>query len=51
MKIKNGYSYDKNGWKYVSIKGKPKERDEEGVQPAEEMTVPGGQEMQEEKPS
>ena len=26
MKIKNGYSYDKNGWKYVSIKGKPKER-------------------------
>ena len=26
MKIKNGYSYEKNGWKYVSIKGKPKER-------------------------
>lgn len=26
MKIKNGYSYEKNGWKYISIKGKPKER-------------------------
>ena len=26
MKIKNGMSYEKNGWKYVSIKGKPKER-------------------------
>jgi hypothetical protein len=25
-KIKNGLSYEKNGWKYVSIKGKPKER-------------------------
>ena len=25
-KIKNGLSYQKNGWKYVSIKGKPKER-------------------------
>jgi hypothetical protein len=25
-KIKNGASYKKNGWKYVSIKGKPKER-------------------------
>ena len=25
-KIKNGMSYEKNGWKYVSIKGKPKER-------------------------
>ena len=24
--IKNGLSYQKNGWKYVSIKGKPKER-------------------------
>jgi hypothetical protein len=26
MKIKNGLSYEKNGWKYISIKGKPKER-------------------------
>jgi len=25
-KIKNGVSYNKNGWKYISIKGKPKER-------------------------
>ena len=25
-KIKNGMSYEKNGWKYVSIRGKPKER-------------------------
>ena len=25
-KIKNGMSYDKNGWKYISVKGKPKER-------------------------
>ena len=25
-KIKNGIYYDKNGWKYISIKGKPKER-------------------------
>jgi hypothetical protein len=26
MKIKNGMSYEKNGWKYISIHGKPKER-------------------------
>ena len=26
QKIKNGLSYEKNGWKYISIKGKPKER-------------------------
>ena len=26
MKIKNGMAYEKNGWKYVSISGKPKER-------------------------
>jgi hypothetical protein len=26
MKIKNGISYDKNGWKYISIKGAPRER-------------------------
>ena len=26
MKVKNGVSHDKNGWKYISIKGKPKER-------------------------
>jgi len=26
MKIKNGISYQKNGWKYISVKGKPKER-------------------------
>ena len=25
-KIKNGISYEKNGWKYISIHGKPKER-------------------------
>jgi len=25
-KIKNGICYDKNGWKYISIKGTPKER-------------------------
>ena len=25
-KIKNGFSYEKNGWKYISIHGKPKER-------------------------
>ena len=25
-KIKNGFSYKQNGWKYISIKGKPKER-------------------------
>ena len=25
-KIKNGLSYQKNGWKYISIKGEPKER-------------------------
>ena len=25
-KVRNGISYDKNGWKYVSIKGAPKER-------------------------
>jgi hypothetical protein len=25
-KIKNGISYEKNGWKYISIYGKPKER-------------------------
>jgi len=26
MKIKNGLSYEKNGWKYISVKGAPKER-------------------------
>jgi hypothetical protein len=26
MKIKNGFKYEKNGWIYVSIKGKPYER-------------------------
>ena len=26
MKIKNGFSYEKNEWTYISIKGKPKER-------------------------
>lgn len=26
MKVKNGFCFNKNGWKYVSIKGKPKER-------------------------
>ena len=25
-KVKNGLSYEKNGWKYISIKGSPKER-------------------------
>ena len=25
-RVKNGISYEKNGWKYISIKGKPKER-------------------------
>ena len=25
-KIKNGMSYGKNGWKYISISGKPRER-------------------------
>ena len=25
-KVKNGISYEMNGWLYVSIKGKPKER-------------------------
>ena len=26
MKIKNGLMYEKDGWKYISIKGEPKER-------------------------
>ena len=26
MKIKNGILYEKNGWKYISVKGDPKER-------------------------
>ena len=26
MKIKNGMSYKLNGWTYISVKGKPKER-------------------------
>jgi hypothetical protein len=26
LKIKNGVCYDKNGWKYISVKGNPKER-------------------------
>lgn len=26
MKIKNGFSYEKNGWKYISIYGNPRER-------------------------
>ncbi len=26
MKIKNGMSFEKNGWTYISIKGKPRER-------------------------
>ena len=26
QKIKNGFSYEENGWKYISINGKPKER-------------------------
>ena len=26
MKIKNGISYDQDGWKYISVYGKPKER-------------------------
>ena len=25
-KTENGFTYKKNGWKYISIKGKPKER-------------------------
>jgi len=25
-RVKNGISYEKNGWKYISIKGKPRER-------------------------
>ena len=25
MKVKNGYKIEKNGWKYISIKGKPYE--------------------------
>ena len=25
-KIKNGSSFDMNGWKYISIKGRPRER-------------------------
>jgi len=25
-KVKNGMSYESNGWKYISINGKPKER-------------------------
>jgi len=25
-KLKNGLSYDKNGWKYISVRGKPRER-------------------------
>ena len=25
-KLKNGISYDLNGWKYISVKGKPRER-------------------------
>ena len=25
-KIKNGISYEKNGWKYISVKGEPRER-------------------------
>ena len=24
--VKNGMTYEKNGWKYISIKGNPKER-------------------------
>jgi hypothetical protein len=26
INIKNGISYDMNGWKYISVKGTPKER-------------------------
>ena len=26
MKIKNGITYEKNGWKYISVRGKPRER-------------------------
>ena len=26
MKIKNGFSYEKNGWKYISINGNARER-------------------------
>ena len=26
MKIKNGMSYNINGWTYISVKGNPKER-------------------------
>jgi hypothetical protein len=26
QRIKNGFLYEENGWKYISIKGKPKER-------------------------
>lgn len=26
MKVKNGFSYDKNGWKYISVKGSASER-------------------------
>jgi hypothetical protein len=26
MKIKNGISYEQDGWKYISVKGEPKER-------------------------
>jgi hypothetical protein len=26
QKLKNGICYDKNGWKYISVSGKPKER-------------------------
>ena len=26
MKIKNGLVYEKDGWKYISVKGEPKER-------------------------
>ena len=26
MKIKNGLMYEKDGWKYISVKGEPKER-------------------------
>ena len=26
MKLKNGFSLQKNGWTYISIKGNPRER-------------------------
>ena len=26
IKVKNGFSYEKNGWKYINITGEPKER-------------------------